>query len=248
VTHIGVSGSLRSTLGASVVNELRVGGSGAPVEFFKRCGSGNFASSTFVNPLASFNPNPFSWANSLDSTLTLRNNGLAAGLPANFLMANPNKLGGAQVTGNGGYTNFHSAQFELRRRMANGLQFNSSYVFGRAPDVAVLLVPRPAHRSARRRQQVLLDEQDRQSRGHTARLDDGREDRPNNVPVQGSAARASHAVAVVPTLAPSRTPRLARNVRAPASTSVTASAVTRCSTARAPCPRRRRQSWISEWP
>jgi hypothetical protein len=132
VTHIGVSGSLRSTLGASVVNELRVGGSGAPVEFFKRCGSGNFASSTFVNPLASFNPNPFSWANSLDSTLTLRNNGLAAGLPANFLMANPNKLGGAQVTGNGGYTNFHSAQFELRRRMANGLQFNSSYVFGRA--------------------------------------------------------------------------------------------------------------------
>jgi hypothetical protein len=36
------------------------------------------------------------------------------------------------VNGNGDFTHYHSLQLELRRRMANGLQVNSSYVFGRA--------------------------------------------------------------------------------------------------------------------
>ena len=94
--------------------------------------SGNFSSSTFVNQLAAFNPNVFTWANNLDSTTANRANALAAGLASNFLVANPNKLGGAQVTGNGDYTNYHSLQLELRRRMSAGLQFNTSYVFGRA--------------------------------------------------------------------------------------------------------------------
>ncbi len=96
--------------------------------------SSSFASSTFVNPLASFNPNPFTYANALDSTTTNRANALNAGLPANFLIANPDKLGGAEVTGNLGFTNYHSLQVELRRRMSNGLLFNTSYVFGRAYD------------------------------------------------------------------------------------------------------------------
>ena len=93
--------------------------------------SSNFASSTYVNPLAERNPNPFTWANALDSTSTQRSRALAAGLPANFLVANPNKLGGAEIDGHGTFTNYHSLQIELRRRMADGLQFETSYVFGR---------------------------------------------------------------------------------------------------------------------
>jgi hypothetical protein len=92
--------------------------------------SGSFASPTFVNPLAAFNPNPFTWVTNLDSTVTNRANALAAGLPANFIVANPDKLGGVNVTGNGNYTTYNSLQLELRRRMSNGLQVNTSYVYG----------------------------------------------------------------------------------------------------------------------
>jgi hypothetical protein len=95
-----------------------------------RYNSSLFANATFLNPLARYNPNPFTWADALDADATRRANALAAGLPANFLIANPDKLGGANVTGHGDFANFNSVQFELRRRLANGVQFNASYVFG----------------------------------------------------------------------------------------------------------------------
>jgi len=94
-------------------------------------GAGDFASSTFVNPLATHNPNVFTWTNNLDGTQARITNALNAGLPANFLVANPDKLGGVNVTGNGNFTRYHSLQIELRRRMSNGLQFNTSYVYGK---------------------------------------------------------------------------------------------------------------------
>jgi len=94
-------------------------------------GSSNFASSTFLNQMAAYDSDVFAWASALDSTAGNRANALAAGLASNFLLANPNKLGGVNVTGNGNYTNYHSMQVELRRRMSSGLQFNTSYVFGR---------------------------------------------------------------------------------------------------------------------
>jgi hypothetical protein len=71
-------------------------------------------------------------ANSLDSASSRRANALRAGLPSNFLVANPNYLGGAELVGNGGYTKYNSVQFELRKRLSAGLQFNTSYVFGKA--------------------------------------------------------------------------------------------------------------------
>jgi hypothetical protein len=91
-----------------------------------------FTSATFLNPLAKFSPNPQTFANALDSTDTQRANALAAGLPANFLVANPDLLGGASVFGNGGGTRYHSLQLELRKRLSHGLQFNASYVYGSA--------------------------------------------------------------------------------------------------------------------
>ena len=63
---------------------------------------------------------------------TLRNNAAAAGVPANYFVANPDLLGGAFITTNVGQTTYNSLQVELRRRYAQGLQFQTSYVFGRA--------------------------------------------------------------------------------------------------------------------
>jgi hypothetical protein len=94
--------------------------------------SSNFRSSTFVNDLSLFEPNLFSFATDLDAAASRRANALAAGLPANFLVPNPNKLGGAEITTNKGTTDYHSMQLELRRRMSNGLQFQMSYTYGRA--------------------------------------------------------------------------------------------------------------------
>ncbi|TAK17147.1 MAG: hypothetical protein EPO35_03655 [Acidobacteria bacterium] len=93
--------------------------------------STSFANTTFVNRLAKYNPNPFAAAGDLGgANSTLRGNALTAGLPANFFFANPDYLGGARITGNGGFTRFNSIQLELRRRLANGFQFNANYVYG----------------------------------------------------------------------------------------------------------------------
>jgi hypothetical protein len=95
-------------------------------------GSSLFANSTFVNELAIFNPDPHGMANSLDADSTRRANAIRAGLPANFLVTNPNYLGGADIVGNGGYTKYNALQLELRKRLSAGFQFNTSYVFGKA--------------------------------------------------------------------------------------------------------------------
>jgi hypothetical protein len=91
-----------------------------------------FASGTFVDPLARFNPQPYTAANALDANDGRRANALRAGLPANFLVANPDYLGGAELIANGGYTKYNSLQLELRKRLSHGFQFQTSYVFGKA--------------------------------------------------------------------------------------------------------------------
>ncbi|HSL23984.1 MAG TPA: TonB-dependent receptor [Vicinamibacterales bacterium] len=90
-----------------------------------------FANNTFLNPLAVFNPQPYAAANALDADATRRANALRAGLPANFIVANPHLLGGAEVTTSGDTTKYHSLVLELRRRMSGGLSFQTNYVFGR---------------------------------------------------------------------------------------------------------------------
>lgn len=96
--------------------------------------SGNYSSNAFVNPLAKYNPNPFTAASGLagsGAAASQRANALAAGLPSNFFVANPDYLGGARITGNGGFTHYNGFQAELRRRLANGLQFQANYTFGK---------------------------------------------------------------------------------------------------------------------
>ena len=97
----------------------------------------NWTNATFRSFLAVHNPNPFGMVSNPDDdgimdNATLRTNALKAGLPANFFVANPDYLGGAELIANGGYNKYNSMQFELRKRLSHGLQFQSSYVFGKA--------------------------------------------------------------------------------------------------------------------
>jgi hypothetical protein len=95
----------------------------------------NWTNQTFLNFLAARNPNPFGFAsagtNGLMGNATFRANAATAGIPANFFVANPDLLGGAFITTNIGSSTYDSMQVELRRRYAQGLQFQASYVFGR---------------------------------------------------------------------------------------------------------------------
>jgi hypothetical protein len=96
--------------------------------------SANFRSNTYLQPLARLNPHPYGFATSLNGDATLRAQALRGGLPSNFLVANPDLLGGASIVENTEDTLYNSLAFEFRRRSANGLQFGSSYVFGHATE------------------------------------------------------------------------------------------------------------------
>jgi len=118
------------------------GTNGSPNNFASYI-STNFTNNTFLTPLATFNPNPLGFANSLFGDATRRNNATAAGVPANFFIANPDLQGGADLTTNVGRSDYHGLQLELRRRYAQGLQFHTSYAYGRALQSAFLSFRRP---------------------------------------------------------------------------------------------------------
>ncbi len=100
----------------------------------------NFANATFVNALAVNGPTPGTFAgfgtgigaSGFINNATLRANGITAGLPANFFVANPGKLGGAFSVENNGRTWYDSLQIELRRRLSKGLLVQGNYTLGRA--------------------------------------------------------------------------------------------------------------------
>jgi hypothetical protein len=93
--------------------------------------SANFATNnTYLTALARFNPNPFNFANNLYNNAGQRTNAGNAGLPANFFLANPDLLGGLNMTTNVGKSDYHALQLELRRRYSQGLQFQASYALG----------------------------------------------------------------------------------------------------------------------
>ena len=99
--------------------------------------SSSFSNQNFYNALSRYAPAPFTPAGTnantgLSGSSDRRNNAVAAGLPRNFFFANPDALGGANVTGNGLYTKFNGLQTQFRRRLSRGLQFDMNYAFGKA--------------------------------------------------------------------------------------------------------------------
>src|SRR5262245_19188329 len=105
----------------------------------------NWTNANFLGYLAAQAPNPLGFMcnnatgcttatipNGFLGNTTYRANAAAAGLPANFFVANPDVLGGALLTTNVGGTRYDSLQFELRKRLSDGVLFNTSYAWGRA--------------------------------------------------------------------------------------------------------------------
>src|SRR5262249_18746906 len=99
----------------------------------------------FLGYLAAQNPNPLGFMcnnatgctagtipNGLLGNTTFRANAAAAGLPANFFVANPDALGGALLTTNLRGKSFNSMQFEVRKRFSEGLQYTVGYAWGQA--------------------------------------------------------------------------------------------------------------------
>ena len=105
--------------------------------------SANFTNNTFLTPLATYNPNPLQFAESLYGDAGRRTSAAAAGIASNFFLANPDLQGGADLTTNVGSTDYHGLQLELRRRYANGLQFQTSYAYGQAMTSNFLSFRRP---------------------------------------------------------------------------------------------------------
>jgi hypothetical protein len=96
----------------------------------------NWTNVTALGFLAAMNPNPFGFANTNATTglignSTFRNQAIAAGLPVNFFVANPD-VQSANLTTNFGGTRYNSMQLELRKRLSKGIQFNTSYAWGQA--------------------------------------------------------------------------------------------------------------------
>jgi hypothetical protein len=104
--------------------------------------SAQFRSPTFLNPLARFNPNPFSAVDNLDETAENRARAIAAGLPANFIVTNPDLLGGANIVENTLSTRYNSLAFEFKRRSVTGLHLQTNYVLGRAMTTRFLTLKR----------------------------------------------------------------------------------------------------------
>ena len=94
-----------------------------------------WSNATFVNALAINGPSIGTFSGigtsqgNFITNATFRNNGIAAGLPANFFLANPGKLGGAFTIENNGRTWYDAGVLEVRRRMSKGLLVQGSYTF-----------------------------------------------------------------------------------------------------------------------
>ena len=87
----------------------------------------NFVSSTTVTAGAATIRNANA-AGDLDNNLTFRNNAIAAGLPANFFVVNP-QADQVSVRDSGAFSTYHAMQIELRRRLSHGLALNGSYQY-----------------------------------------------------------------------------------------------------------------------
>ena len=130
--YTGAPGTSPLPIFAAAYNVLPASQAGDPSKY---TGS-NWTNTTFLGFLAKYNPNPGGFAstnttNGLVGNSTFRQNLITAGYPANLFVANPDKIGGAFIRGNGGGTRYDSLQVELRRRLSRGLLIEGNYVLGR---------------------------------------------------------------------------------------------------------------------
>jgi hypothetical protein len=94
----------------------------------------SWSDTNFTNPLATFNPQPFTPAGTnansgLAGDPTRRNNALAAGLPVNLFLVNPD-IATANFETNVGRTKYDSLQLDVTKRLSHGFLLQGGYVFG----------------------------------------------------------------------------------------------------------------------
>lgn len=99
--------------------------------------SPSFGDTNFTNPLAIFNPQPYTPAGvngnaGLDGSPARRANAAAAGIPVNLFRVNPDLQGGAEIRSNSGFTNYHGFEVDFERRYHRGLFVAASYTFGKS--------------------------------------------------------------------------------------------------------------------
>jgi hypothetical protein len=143
--YTGIPGTSPLPIYLGYLNGVPAAQAGDPTKYT----GGNWTSTNFTNPLAIYNPNPFTPAGvnsntGLDGDPARRANAAAAGLPANLFRANPDLQGGAFITGNGGYTRYDALQLEMRKRLSHGFELQTSYVYGTA-----VTTQRPSLRTSR---------------------------------------------------------------------------------------------------
>jgi hypothetical protein len=139
--YTGAPGTSALPIFLAYLNGQNTGQSGDPSRY-----TGAFwTQASFLGYLATMNPNPHGFmcnnpvgcttatlTNGFIGSPTFRSNAAAAGMPANFFVANPDMLNGANLTTNLGGTRYNSLQFEFRKRLSKGIAFNTSYAWGQA--------------------------------------------------------------------------------------------------------------------
>lgn len=103
---------------------------------------GQFANTTFLSRLSAFLPDPDAAVNDLHSDAALRQNGLNAGLPANFFVMNP-AVANANILRAASGSRYNSLQLEYRRRLSQGLLVNASYTFARRHATSLETIHQP---------------------------------------------------------------------------------------------------------
>ncbi len=107
----------------------------------------NWTNSTFTGFLNLLNPLPTSFASTNTSSglygnATFRTNGIAAGLPVNFWLLNPN-VGTANYTTNSLRSRYDGLQVDLRRRFSHGLLMSANYSFSRTVNSDFVTIHQP---------------------------------------------------------------------------------------------------------
>jgi hypothetical protein len=123
--YTGVAGTSPLPIFAAFINGVPSSQAGNPSKY---TGSG-WTNSTLLTYMYPLNPNVLSAASNIRSNSTYKTNGLTAGLPANFFVANPD-VSSAYVSTNGRDTKYDGIQLVLTRRFSKGLQLNANYSYG----------------------------------------------------------------------------------------------------------------------
>jgi hypothetical protein len=136
--YTGAAGTSPLPIFLAYLNGVNSASSGDTTKY---SGTG-WTNTTLVSYLYPLNPNVLSAASNLRTTASYVANAVTAGLPVNFMVANPN-VSGANVMANGAGRYYNGIQLVFTRRFAHGLQANANYTYGRGDQSVFYSFQRP---------------------------------------------------------------------------------------------------------